>query len=459
MEIDRREFIEKGTKLTLGISALGLISNSSFAAHNPGNKLRMALVGTGSRGSTTWGKDLLIQYADQLDMVALCDINPKRVDFAKRYIGTNAPVYLAKDFNRMIQETNPDAVIITTTDCFHEEYVIRAMELGCDVICEKPLVTEALQAQKLLDTEKRTGRKIITTFNARHSAYAEEIKKVLNSGTLGRIISAEYMEYLDIDHGASYFRRWHGKSRFSGTLLCHKASHHFDQLNWFLDAEPVEVSAFGDVSFYGKNNAFRGKNCRNCSFTDKCDFYWDISGDQWLTDMYVACENEDGYLRDGCVWDNEIDTFDTMTVEVKYNTGTILNYSLNAFLPYEGQRIAFNGQKGRLDVRIFQRQPWDPGHGSDFRLTHNFKETKTWHIDPSVGTHGGADKRLKDMLFLPGHKDPLGKIADSRAGILASLIGIAARQSIETEKKVSIADLIDFPVGWTFADNQKSQKQ
>ncbi len=456
MEINRREFIGKGTKLTLGISALGLISNNSYASPKPGNKLRIALVGTGSRGTTTWGKDLVINYADQLDMVALCDINPKRGDFAKGYIGTNAPVYLARDFKRMIEETNPDALIITTTDCFHAEYAERAMELGCDVICEKPLVTEALQAQKLLDTEKRTGRKLITTFNARHSAHAEEIKKVLISGTLGRIISVEFMEYLDIDHGASYFRRWHGKSRFSGTLLCHKASHHFDQINWFLDAEPVTVSAFGDVSFYGKNNAFRGKNCRNCSFTDKCDFYWDISGNQLMTDMYVACENEDGYLRDGCVWDNEIDTFDTMTVEVKYNTGAILSYSLNAFLPYEGQRIAFNGQKGRLDIRIFQRQSWDPGHGSTFRLTHNFKETKTWHVDPSVGTHGGADKKLKDLLFLSGQKDPLGKIADSRAGILSSLIGIAARQSIETGKKVNIADVIDFPVNWTFADNQKS---
>ncbi len=456
MELNRREFIGKSTKLTIGMSALGLISNSSFAARGPEKKLSIALVGTGSRGTGTWGKDLLIQYPDQLDMVALCDINPKRLDFAKKYIGTAAPVYLARDFNRMIKETNPDVVIITTTDCYHAEYAIGAMELGCDVICEKPLVTEALQAQKLLDTEKKTGRKVITTFNARHSASAEEIKKVLMSGTLGRIISAEFMEYLDIDHGASYFRRWHGKSRFSGTLLCHKASHHFDQINWFLDAEPVEVSAFGDVAFYGKNNPFRGKNCRNCSFTDKCEFYWDISGSQLMTDMYVACEKEDGYLRDGCVWDNEIDTFDTMTVEVKYNTGVILSYTLNAFLPYEGQRIAFNGQKGRLDVRRFQRQPWDPGHGSDFRLTHSFKDTKTWHVDPSVGTHGGADKKLKDLLFLQEEKDPLGKMADSRAGIFSSLIGIAARQSIETGKKVTISDLIDFPVGWTFADSRKS---
>ena len=168
MELNRREFIGKGTKLTLGLSAFGLFSNSSFAAHETGKKLNIALVGTGSRGTTTWGKDLLMHYPDQLDMVALCDINPKRVDFAKSYIGTNAPVYLARDFNRMVQETNPDVVIVTTTDCFHAAYAIRAMELGCDVICEKPLVTEAWQAQKLLDTEKKTGRRIITTFNARH---------------------------------------------------------------------------------------------------------------------------------------------------------------------------------------------------------------------------------------------------------------------------------------------------
>ena len=107
-------------------------------------------------------------------------------------------------------------------------------------------------------------------------------------------------------------------------------------------------------------------------------------------DLYVNCEGEDGYLRDSCVWDNKIDTYDTMTVEVKYNTGVLLSYSLNAFLPYEGQKIAFNGQKGRLDARIFQRQPWEPEHVSNFRLTHSFKETKTWGVDPSEGEHGGA---------------------------------------------------------------------
>lgn len=443
----------------MGVSTLSLMPVTSYAGKLSEGKLKLAMVGTGIRGTTTWGKDVVGPYKDYVEMVGLCDINIKRAEAARKYIDINVPIFSSGDFEKMINETKPDTVIVTTTDCFHEKYVIKAMEMGCDVLCEKPLVTDAMQGQRLIHAEKKTGKKIIATFNARHGAPSEEIKKIIMSGTLGKIISAEFQEYLDIDHGASYFRRWHGKAEFSGTLLCHKASHHFDQMNWFLDAEPVEVKAFGDIAFYGKNNAFRGKNCRQCTFTDKCDFYWDITKDKFLTDMYVACENEDGYYRDGCLWDNDITTYDTMTVQVKYNSGVLLSYSLNTFLPYEGQRIAFNGQKGRLDVRVYDRQPWEPGHASDFRLTHNFKETKTWHVETMVKNpddpkekfvHGGADMTLKNMLFLPGQKDPLGKLADSRAGIMASLIGIAARQSIETGETIKIADLIDFPNEWRF---------
>ncbi|VAX22835.1 Myo-inositol 2-dehydrogenase 1 [hydrothermal vent metagenome] len=448
MDINRRGFINKTTKAAISISTLGILANTSFAKGEPIKKLKVAIVGTGSRGSGTWGKELVHPYKDYVEMVGLCDINPKRVEFAKKYIGVDAPTYLAKDFDQMVQETKPDVIIVTTVDAFHVKYATRAMELGCDVLCEKPLAIDAGQCQTLLDTESKTGKKIITTFNARHGLASEKIKKVIMSGTLGRIISAEFQEYLDINHGASYFRRWHGKSGFSGTLLCHKASHHFDQMNWYMDAEPVEVNAFGKVAFYGKNNPFRSRNCRECPFTGKCKFYWDITKDKFLMDLYVACEDEDNYLRDGCVWDNDNDTYDTMTVEVKYNNGILMSYSLNAFLPYEGQKIAFNGQNGRLDVRLYQRQPWEVGHTSDFRLTKSFEGTETWHEKQGAGGHGGADKSLKDMLFLPNQDDPLGQMAGSRAGVMASLIGVAARQSIETGQRVKIADLIKFPFDW-----------
>lgn len=447
-KMDRRDFLGKGTKLAAAATALSAFAPTAPSKAAQGEKLKVALVGTGSRGSQTWGKNLIEPLGDYLEMVALCDINLKRVKYAQQFLGIDVPLFHSQDFERMINETKPNAVIITTPDCFHAEYAIRAMEMGCDAISEKPLATEANQCQRLLDAEIDTGKKVTTTFNARHGNSAEEIKRFILSGKLGRIISAEFHEYLDTDHGASYFRRWHGKKRFSGSLLVHKASHHFDQMNWWLDAEPVEVHAFGKVDFYGSNNGFRGRNCRSCSFQQKCPFYWDITTSGRMKDLYVNCEDADGYLRDGCVWDNDIDTYDSMTVEVKYNSGVILAYTLNAYMPYEGQSIAFNGENGRLDVRNWQRQPWKTENAADFRFTKIFGETKTWGVNSGRGEHGGADMKLKRIMFVPGEKDELAKLAGSRAGVMSSLIGIAARISIETGERININELVEFPLKW-----------
>jgi predicted dehydrogenase len=445
--INRRTFLGGSGKTALAALALRMSSGEAKAA---GTKMRLAMVGAGSRGTETWGRQLMTTHGQYVELVGFCDINPKRAARAPAYCGVNAPTFAAPDFDRMIRETKPDAVIITTTDCFHASYVVRTLELGANAICEKPLATEAAQCHAILEAENRTGKKVITTFNARHGNSDEEVKRILLGGDLGRIISAEYHEYLDTNHGASYFRRWHGKKRFSGSLLCHKASHHFDQMNWWLDAEPEEVNAFGRVAFYGKNHSFRSSHCRKCPFTSQCEFYWDITKDKRSMDLYVANEDADGYLRDGCVWDNAIDTYDTMTVEVKYANDVLMSYSLNAFMPYEGQRVAFNGEKGRLDVRMYQSQPWKVEGEADFRLTRSFKDTKTWTIKAGEGGHGGSDERLKDLLFKPDTPDPLGKAAGSRAGVMATLIGVAARQSIETSKRVRISDLIQFPHAWSW---------
>ena len=443
----RRKFISDTAKIAALPFASSLDTVTSKKSASSG-KRKLALVGTGSRGTSMWGRSVMERYSSTLEFVGLCDANIKRANYARGLFAKTAAVYHSKDFDKMIQETKPDTVIVTTTDAFHADYVTRALNQGCDVICEKPLVTDASQATEILAAEKRSGKKIYTTFNARFGNSTEEIKKILTSGELGKVISAEFQEYLDVDHGASYFRRWHGKIRYSGSLLVHKASHHFDQMNWWLDAEPEEVHAFGDVTFYGKNNPFRGKNCRGCPFSSQCKFYWDITKDKTNMDLYVNCEDEDGYLRDGCVWDNDIDTYDAMTVEVKYNNDVLLSYSLNAYMPYEGQRIAFNCEKGRLDVRVYFQQPWDVEYNAEFRLTKSFGETKTWGVKSGEGGHGGSDDKLKDLLFVPGKEDPLDQIADSRAGAMSSLIGIAARESIETGKRIKISDLVDFPLTW-----------
>lgn len=446
-KINRRDFISSGSTLLAAATAFPFYSFASGQTVSA-SKTKLALVGTGSRGMKTWGTTVAKAYSNQVEMVALCDINHKRLAAAKTMLGLDLKTYHSNDFDLMIAETKPDFVIVTTTDSFHEKYIVRAMELGCNVISEKPIATEAGQCQRIVDAENRTGKKVYVGFNVRHMNSSIEMKKILLSGELGKIISIDYQENLNTSHGADYFRRWHGKKAYSGSLLVHKATHQFDLINWLLDAEPVDVQAIGKLAFYGKNNSFRGRNCRTCAFTQKCKFYWDMTKDKFAMDMYGHCEDVDGYYRDGCVWDNEIDSYDTSSVHVNYNNGTQMSYTINAFLPFEGQFICFSGENGRLEVRLNDQQSWEVKGEMEFRLSRDLKTSRYWTINASEGGHGGADERLKDSLFLPETSDPLGSRADSRAGIMSGLIGIAARQSIETGQKVKIADLIDFPAVW-----------
>ncbi len=191
---------------------------------------------------------------------------------------------------------------------------------------------------------------MIVGFNYRWSPYMTKIKQLISQGTIGEVTSVDFNWYLNTHHGASYFRRWHGLMNKGGSLWIHKATHHFDLLNWWLSAEPEEVFAYGALEHYGKNGPFRGKNCRSCEHKKDCAYYWDITRDKQAMNLYVANENYDGYLRDGCLYRNEIDIYDKMSAQIKYKNGVIAYYSLTTYSPYEGWRIAFNGQKGRIDA-------------------------------------------------------------------------------------------------------------
>jgi predicted dehydrogenase len=434
-KLQRRDFIAGSS------AALATACSTNFSAATTQPKLRMAIVGTGSRGSFTWGQEVVKGYSDVVDIVGLCDHNGKRVEAAKKLIGTSAPTFT--DFDRMIRATKPDTVTVTTVDGTHAKYIIRAMELGCDVMSEKPLCTDEQQCRAILDAQKKTGKKITVTFNARHGLKDKKLKALLLEKAIGDVISVDFHEYLDTSHGADYFRRWHRMKANSGTLLVHKASHHFDQANWWLNSTPVAVTAFGELKFYGRNGTMRGTNCRTCPHKGECKFYWDVTKNERHRKLYVECESEDGYWRDGCVFDDKTDIYDTMSVVVRYENGVTLNYTANTYLPYEGQAISFNGTKGRIDLNQFS----GGGFKSDeLRLTRSFgkSEVITNFEQAREGGHSGADTSLHDLIFrgLP-KDDPLSLRASFRDGALASLIGIAAYRSIERGgPTVKISDLV-----------------
>ena len=458
--ISRRNFIA-----TTGVLATGsILANPihSFMEGSSSKKIRLALVGTGKRGTGMFGETLKNQYSDYVEFVGLSDKNIGRLKYAQKYIGTDCPIFT--HFEEMMRTTKPDVLVVTTTDSTHDTFIIKGMEMGADIISEKPMTTDEHKCQAILDAEKRTGKKVTVTFNYRYAPYKMKIKELMMEKRVGDIVSVDFHWYLNTYHGASYFRRWHGERKNSGTLLVHKSTHHFDLLNWWLDSEPEMVFALGDLEFYGKNNSFRGNRCLDCEFKTECgDYYYDIKTRSHNMKLYVENEKYDGYIHDGCIWRKNIDIYDKMSLQIKHANKVLTNYSLTTYSPYEGFRISFNGTKGRIEA--WEGIPWQ-NNNRDQRNVYatemsQKKDAKTKKYDPIMvmdnfgeyeeirvphysGGHGGGDSRLLNYLFInPDAPDPLGLNAGTRDGSMSILTGIAARNSIESKKPIFVNDLTD----------------
>jgi predicted dehydrogenase len=427
-------------------------------------KRRFIQIGIGGRGEA-YLDAMLNDYQHLVDLVALCDSNEGRLRLAQetaRAAGRDVPGYLSTDFARMMDECRPDCVLVTSPDHTHVDYACRVMELGCDVVTEKPMTIDEASCQRIVDAQRRTGRSCKVTFNLRFAPAYTQLKDLLMSGVIGDVISIDFHWLLDTTHGAEYFRRWHGQKRHSGGLMVHKATHHFDLINWFLSAVPVSVYAIGGRKFYTAQTAERlglarrTERCCTCPHLGECRFGADHANTPTVKRLYVDNEQYDGYIRDRCIFSDNIDIEDVVHVIVTYDNGVTMSYSLNAFMPWEGNTIAFNGSKGRLEhkwqeVMNVVGDPAIPGmlapEGTTTRIFPHTAPAYQVEIWQGEGSHGGGDKLLYDYLFnVETPADPYLRAADFRSGAYSILIGIAANRSMATGNTINIADLVhDLP--------------
>jgi predicted dehydrogenase len=450
--MDRRQLV-KGFAAATAATAIGAKARAAAA-----ERKRYVQVGCGSRArmyqAALWGP-----HKTHGELVAVCDTNPGRaalVATRAAAAGANVPqTYLAADFDKMLRDHKPHAVIVTPPDAFHDEYIVRALDAGCDVITEKPMTTTAAKAQRILDATRRSGKRLRVTFNYRYSPFRSQIKELLMSGAIGDVLSVDFHWLLNTVHGADYFRRWHSNKAISGGLMIHKATHHFDLVNWWLSDMPVSVTAVGKREFYTPEMARRfgldgaHQRCRTCPEKDKCSFYFDMAKDPGLKALYLDNEKYDGYFRDQCVWRPSIDIEDTMNVVAQYAGGTTLSYSLNAFNAWEGYTIAFNGTKGRIEHSVVEDAivAGASRASDDDRIKTRVipmrgapRDIEPW---TGAGGHGGGDAVMLADIFDPAApKDPLMRAADHRGGAASILIGVAANRCFETGQPVKIADLV-----------------
>ena len=272
-------------------------------------------------------------------------------------------------------------------------------------------------------------------------------------------------------HGADYFRRWHREKANSGGLLVHKASHHFDLVNWWIADEPQTVFALGRAAVLRGRGGRRARGRRppgaqpRRSRPGADPFGIDLAADPRLRRLYLDAEAEDGYLRDRDVFTGGISIEDNMAVLVGYRGGAVLSYSLNAHAPWEGYRVAINGTAGRLELDVVERaavagngarNAVDPSVipdgadegvrtvGSELVLQRHWEPARRVPIVADTGPHGGGDPLLLADLFRPDRPaDPLGRAAGWVDGLRAVGVGVAANRSMVTGEPVRVDALLE----------------
>ncbi len=426
-------------------------------------KKRYVQVGIGGRARFFY-EAIVDQYSETSEITAFCDINKTRLEYGNKILTEkyNYPalkLYGIDEFEKMIIEQKPDFVIVTTIDRAHHKYIIKAMEMGCDVISEKPMTTTDKKCQEILDAIKRTGRNLRVTFNYRYSPHSSKIRELIMNDTIGDVKAVHFEWMLNTSHGADYFRRWHRDKRNSGGLLVHKSTHHFDLVNFWLGAKPKTVYAQGDLLFYGRENAEdRGitkfyTRVHGNENAKGDPFALVMEGNEQLENLYLKAEEDDGYIRDQSVFGDGISIEDTMGVLVRYDSGAMLTYSLTAYSPLEGYRVTFTGTKGRLEMDVLENvyvnaagDKKDEGATTSKTITlyTMFGGSQEIEVEEVEGGHGGGDPvLLNDIFGVPEH-DPLNRAASHIDGAMSILTGIAANKSIASGLPVEINKLITF---------------
>lgn len=407
------------------------------------------IAGASNRALGMYAKPLATQFTDSAVLKGVYDINTGRAQyFAAQFEGVTA----YDDFDAMLNETRPDCVIVATSDYVHSKYILRALELGYDVFSEKPMTIDAAQCRQVLEAERRYKKKVTVGFNVRYADYMIQLKKMIDEGAVGKVYNIHFEWLLTRNmalsgHGASYYRRWNGRLNKSGGLLVTKATHHFDMVNWILGQRPKMVSAFGALNLYGKNGPYSGPRCSLCRHIDECEFAVKEIG-EYSQRLYVDHEKYDGYIIDNCVFADDIDAYDTISLTCQYDGGAMMAYSETATGMYEGFKMNINGSHGRMEVHRYTERKGGlrPGESHEFirhiDLNHNITV-----IEPpkTTGAHDGADPKLQQVLFAGAEPELPSQWAGAKEGAHSVLIGAAANVSIAEKRMVDIDQLIGDP--------------
>ena len=416
-------------------------------------KFTVAVIGCGSRGFI-YG-DSMYKQKEKFAITCICDIDEIKLRNSQKAWGlSDEKLFL--DETEFFKEKRADVLVIATQDRDHVRMCTRALELGYDVLLEKPISPLKEELYSLLDAQKKYGGEVIVCHVLRYAPAYLKIKEVLNSKTIGRLIRVESIEQVCYWHQAHSFVRgnWRNDQETS-PMIMQKCCHDFDLLQYYVGAKCEKVYSLGSLSFFNRENQPEGAadRCAECKYINECPYSaerlyverWKAEGQHengWpynVVDTHIP-NTEDGIRKayqngpyGRCVFSCDNNVVDNQSVEMCFENGVKVTLTMTAFTEKMGRKMTFHGSLGEIIFDDSAKILTVSRFGKD-KIEYSVEELLK-EAD-NLG-HGGGDGRLvEDFYNILANGTVSGTSLES--SIESHLIALAAEKSRKTGEVVEV---------------------
>ncbi|AQQ70536.1 Inositol 2-dehydrogenase/D-chiro-inositol 3-dehydrogenase [Limihaloglobus sulfuriphilus] len=351
------------------------------------NNIKIGIIGCGLRiRQVAHG---LMKHTNRVEVVALNDISEQSIEQTCEYLDIKPKVYAS--YEKLVSNPEIDWVLVGSWNSFHLEHVLSAFENNKNVFCEKPLATDLEGCIKIYQAWRTTDKQFMIGFTLRYSPHYMRIKETLDSGLIGSIVSFEFNETLDFNHGGYIMGGWRSLIKNSGTHLLEKCCHDIDIANWLSNSRPARVASFGGLNIF--------KPCN----------------EHWIEKLGVNTEGKKAFYAWGQPNNpflNEKDIIDNQVTIMEFENGVRSTFHTNCSSAIPERRIYILGEEGAIRADAITGKIEVRRIGFD----EQFKDIST-----SVkGSHAGGDDFLCKSL-----SEAVLNLKESPTGMSDALISAA----------------------------------
>ena len=324
--------------------------------------MKFAIMGLGGRGSTY--AHFVKYYGSEL--VAVCDPDENKRELAASY-GMPKENFFTTEDEFFSKGKIADALVIATLDSLHYRQTMRALELGYDVLLEKPIAMTLKECEDIRDLATKLNRKVVVCHVLRYSPVYNKVKEILDSGAIGEIVCLELTEKIAYYHYAhSYCRGNWRNTDISAPLILSKNCHDTDMIAWLIGKKCLAVNSFGSLKHFKEEYAPEGSttHCYTCPHKDSCKYscFYVYNNEEYERiaglakhgrlgnneqEINESLKNPDNPLS-RCVYRCDNNVVDNQIVNMQFEDGIIAQLKTIAFTNDMGRELTIYGTEGLI---------------------------------------------------------------------------------------------------------------